>query len=245
MSVAERKVPDLLTGLGGFSWEKVIAVVGALGSGKSEWLLNLANAFLDREETVTVADVDIINPYFCIREVSALLKKMGLSVILPFKGTQWSDLPSISPEVDRAFDGPGRLLIDIGGDPRGAMALTQFAPRMEQAGYNLLAIVNAYRPQTSTVEGIEAMIRSIERVSGLKVSAVISNSHMMSETTLDDVLQGYETALAAAEKMGLPILFVGVPENAMEEAERRFEGRKVNLWPVSRYILLPWERGGM
>ncbi|MFA0888842.1 MAG: hypothetical protein ACC613_07090 [Synergistales bacterium] len=228
-----------------FPWQKVVAVVGALGSGKSEWLLNLANAFLANEENVTVADVDIINPYFCIREISVLLKRMGLSVILPFRGTQWSDLPSISPEVDRAFDAPGRLLIDIGGDPRGAMALTQFAPRMEQTGYSLVAIVNAFRPQTSTVEGIEAMIRSIERVSGLQVSAIISNSHYMSDTTVDDVLEGYGTAREAAAKMNLPIIFVGVPEGAMEEAERRFKGEKVSLWPVSRYILLPWERGGM
>ena len=228
-----------------FRWEKVIAVVGALGSGKSEWLLNLATAFLDREEKVTVADVDIINPYFCIREVSTLLERMGLSVILPFKGTRWSDLPSISPEVDRAFDAPGRLLIDIGGDPRGAMALTQFAPRMEQAGYSLVAIVNAFRPQTSTSEGIEAMIRSIESVSGLKVSAIISNAHFMAETTVEDVYSGYRTACEAALRMNLPVAFVGVPEDAMEEAKLRFRGENVPLWPVSRYILLPWERGGM
>jgi len=228
-----------------FPWKKIVAVVGALGSGKSEWLLNLATAFLERGEAVTVADVDIINPYFCIREVSTLLERMGLSVILPFKGTRWSDLPSISPEVDRAFDAPGRLLIDIGGDPRGAMALTQFAPRMEQAGYSLVAIVNAFRPQTSTVAGIEGMVRSIERVSGLKVSAVISNAHFMAETTVDDVYAGYRTAKEAALKMHLPVIFVGVPEGAMEEAELRFRGEKVCLWPVSRYILLPWERGGM
>jgi energy-coupling factor transporter ATP-binding protein EcfA2 len=244
MSVKSEKL-GLSRDIEGFKWQKVVAVVGALGSGKSEWLLNLANAFLAHDENVTVADVDIINPYFCIREVSALLKKMGLSVILPFRGTQWSDLPSISPEVDRAFDAPGKLLIDIGGDPRGAMALTQFAPRMEQAGYSLVAVVNAFRPQTSTVEGIEAMIRSIERVSGLQVSAIISNSHYMSETTVDDVVEGYGIARTAAEKMDLPVIFVGVPESAMDEAERRFEGERVSLWPVSRYILLPWERGGM
>jgi energy-coupling factor transporter ATP-binding protein EcfA2 len=240
----EKGITGLSKDLDTFPKEKVVAVVGALGSGKSEWLLNLATAMLEREEKVTVADVDIINPYFCIREVSTLLERMGLSVILPFKGTRWSDLPSISPEVDRAFDTPGRLLIDIGGDPRGAMALTQFAPRMEQAGYSLLAIVNAFRPQTSSVEGIEAMIRSIERVSGLTVSAIISNAHFMAETTVEDVYSGYRTAREAALKMNLPVAFVGVPEDAMEEAELRFKGEDVRLWPVSRYILLPWERGG-
>jgi len=227
-----------------FGWEKTIAVVGALGSGKSEWLLNLAEAFREREEDVTVADVDIINPYFCIREVSTLLERMGLKVVLPFSGTRWSDIPSISPEVDRAFGKPGRLLIDIGGDPRGAMALTQFAPRMQKTGYNLIAVVNAFRPQTSTLEGIEAMIRSIERVSGLEVSGIISNSHYMAETTVEDVYSGYRTALEAARRMDLPVLFAGVPRDAMEEAALRFTGEDVTLWPVSRYILLPWERGG-
>jgi hypothetical protein len=237
--------PGLSKDLDRFKWEKAVAVVGALGSGKSEWLLNLATAFLERQEPVTVADVDIINPYFCIREVSALLERMGLSVILPFKGTRWSDLPSITPEVDRAFDAPGRLLLDIGGDPRGAMALTQFAPRLEQSGYNLIAIVNAFRPQTSTLDGIEAMIRSIERVSGLKVSGIISNAHFMEKTTVEDVFNGFEIAREAAAKMDLPVIFVGVPKDSMQEAELRFEGVDVPLWPVSRYILLPWERGGM
>ena len=61
---------------------------------------------------------------------------------------------------------------------------------------------------------------------------------------MEDVYSGYRTALEAALRMELPVLFAGVPRDAMEEAELRFTGEDVTLWPVSRYILLPWERGG-
>ena len=58
-----------------YQWGKVIAVTGRLGSGKTEFLLNLASAFKTIDEDVTVVDVDITNPYFCVREIAAKLQK--------------------------------------------------------------------------------------------------------------------------------------------------------------------------
>ena len=62
-----------------YEWPKAIAVTGALGSGKTEWVLNLALGLKTTEEKVTIADADIINPYFCIRQVVTALEKKGFT----------------------------------------------------------------------------------------------------------------------------------------------------------------------
>ena len=58
-----------------YEWPKAVAVTGALGSGKTEWVLNMALALLEAGEKVTIADISIINQYFCIRQVSDVLEK--------------------------------------------------------------------------------------------------------------------------------------------------------------------------
>ena len=101
-------------------WPKALAVTGALGSGKTEWVLNMALGFRDCGEEVTVADVDIINPYFCVRQVADSLREEGFRILTPPESTRWSDMPVIAPAVAWAVKSPGgRLLIDVGGDAAG------------------------------------------------------------------------------------------------------------------------------
>jgi len=98
-------------------WPRVIAVTGALGSGKTEWVLNLALGFASLREKVTIADIDIINPYFCIRQVAEKLEKKGFRIITTPENAKWSDMSVVSPKVSRALaEDDGRLLLDIGGD---------------------------------------------------------------------------------------------------------------------------------
>jgi len=67
------------------NWGKIIAVTGRLGSGKTEFLLSLASAFKAQGERVTIVDVDITNPYFCVREIASTFKMMGMR-LLPLRG---------------------------------------------------------------------------------------------------------------------------------------------------------------
>ncbi len=142
---------DLLSRMALVSWHKTVAVSGALGSGKSEWVLNLAQGFRQRgDRPVTIADIDITNPYFCVREIADTLVQDGFRVVTALGEARWGDSPALSAEVKRSLAGDGRVLLDVGGDPRGAMALTQLAPEIRETGYDLILVVNAYRPQTRT-----------------------------------------------------------------------------------------------
>ena len=118
-----------------YEWPKAVAVTGALGSGKTEWVLNLALGLKMVEEKVTIADADIINPYFCIRQVVTALENKGFTVLTAPGQAKWADMPVVSAEVDWALSSPGKLMLDIGGDAEGALALKQFQKRIIQAGY--------------------------------------------------------------------------------------------------------------
>jgi hypothetical protein len=229
-------------------WPKVVAVTGALGSGKTEWVLNLALGFSGLGEKVTIADIDIINPYFCIRQVSEKLERRGFRIITTPENARWSDMSVVSPVVTRALaEDDGRLLLDIGGDAEGALALKQFEPDIRKAGYLLILVVNTFRPQTSTVEAIEKMLRKMEGICGLSVGALVSNSHLMDETSAEDYVRGLETVCAAGKKLGLPVLYAGVHPDLRSETAGVLKSREISvpLWPLSRYMMLPWEDGAM
>lgn len=228
-------------------WPKIVAVTGALGSGKTEWVLNLALGFHSLGEQVTIADIDIINPYFCIRQVTEQLAKKGFTVITAPESAKWSDMSIVSPQITRALGRDGRLLMDIGGDAEGALALKQFEPDIRREGYLLILVVNAFRPQTSTIDGIASMLRKMEGICSLSVGGLVSNSHLMDETTAEDCVRGLKSVYDAGVALGLPVLYGGVTANLLTEAEaiRTREGVPVPLWPLSRYMMLPWEEGAM
>ncbi len=231
--------------MGRYRWPKAVAVTGALGSGKTEWVLNLALGLKTMGEQVTIADADIINPYFCIRQVVNSLEEKGFKVLTAPGQAKWADMPVVSAEVDWALSSPGRLMLDIGGDAEGALALKQFQNRIVQAGYLLILVVNAYRPQTMSVEKIDLMRRRMEEICGLKVGALVSNSHLMHETTPETVRDGYMLVRDAAERMGLPLLYAGAPPAIYDETAELMKDEPVPVWPLSRYMLLPWEPGAV
>jgi hypothetical protein len=227
-----------------YNWTRTIAVTGALGSGKSEWVLNLAMGLKQCGHSVTIADVDIINPYFCIRQVVEQLEDEGFNILLPPADGKWSDMSLISPKIAAALsDDSRKLLLDVGGDASGVLALKQFEPEIRKSSYLLILVVNAFRPLTSTPEKIEVMARRMEDICNLKVGAIVCNSHLMSETSPDDVINGIRIAEKAAEILSLPMIYATATEVLHSEVIKRLSniGSEVLLWPLRRYLKLPWE----
>ena len=167
-----------------YDWPRVVAVTGALGSGKTEFVPNLARGLKEAGERVTIADADIINPYFCIRQVSDQLEREGFTVLNPPEAAKWSDMSVLNPSIARAIvDEGARLILDIGGDAVGVRALTQFAQDLIRAGYRLLLVVNAFRPATGSPEAIARMRIKMESLCGLEVGGLIVNCHLMEART--------------------------------------------------------------
>lgn len=227
-------------------WPKAVAVTGALGSGKTEWVLNMALGFRGCGEEVTVADVDIINPYFCVRQVADTLRKEGFRILTPPESTRWSDMPIITPEVSWALKAPGgRLLIDVGGDAAGGRALKQFSALMREAGFLLVLVVNPFRPSTRDTEGVLELVKGIERISELEVGALVANPHLMDQTTAEELLWGYRQVCAAGEALDLEVLYGTVTPGLASQIETLQRDSPVELWPLVRRMMLPWEEGYM
>ncbi|EEX47564.1 MULTISPECIES: hypothetical protein [Jonquetella] len=234
--------------MGMYEWPKSVAVTGALGSGKTEWVLNLSAGFRALGDDVTVADADIINPYFCIRQVTEALEAEGFQVLTAPGQAKWSDMPVVTSEVDRVLSAPGkRVLLDIGGDAEGALALKQYQLRLRQAGFLLILVVNSFRPQTSTLDSIRVMKSRMEAIGSLEVGALVSNSHVMTETTPEDVYSGWQLVEEASQAFGLPLLYCSTRPSIHEETVKLFQkkGVKTPLWQLSRHMLLPWEPGAI
>ena len=124
------------------------------------------------------------------------------------------------------------------------MALKQFEPLIHEWGYELILVVNTFRPKTSTPDGIFDMATRMEALSDLKVSALISNSHLMEDTAPDEIAQGLGTVVLAGKNMNLPVLYATVMPKFCASVKKLVDG-KVPLWPMTRFMKRPWEGSEM
>lgn len=83
-----------------------------------------------------------------------------------------------------------RVVVDLGGDETGARAIGRFRNKVPDEEYDLLFVVNPYRPFTSTAQEVEAIARQIEVSSRLRITALVSNPHLLTETSVSDIITG-------------------------------------------------------
>lgn len=92
-----------------FPLEPVVVVTGHYGVGKTNFSLNLAMDAAAAGYRVTLADMDVVNPYFRSNEYRDLLEAAGVRLIAPVFGHVGTslDVPSVTGRAGR--DGGGGL----------------------------------------------------------------------------------------------------------------------------------------
>lgn len=194
--------------------KRVTIFSGHYGSGKTNIAVNYAFWLKNKGQSVSIADIDIVNPYFRTRDSAKELEKAGIELVaLPFANSN-VDLPSLPSEVYGLVQRRDKcVVIDLGGDERGALALGRFTPYIrEENSYDMFFVVNFFRPLTTTVdEAIEAL-NEIENAAGLKFTGIVNNSNIGSETTKEDILKTLERAEELSKKTGLPLVMTTVNE---------------------------------
>ena len=98
-------------------------------------------------------------------------------------------------------------ILDVGGDDSGATALAGFSSRISAAGYQMLYVINMYRPMVADPKDAVELMRDIEYNSRLKCTAIVNNSNLGVETTLETVRDSFEYANEVSRLSGLPIAF--------------------------------------
>ena len=183
----------------------LIIVIGAYGSGKSEYSINLAKQI--KKETnskVSLADLDVVNPYFRSRDAIETLKKDDIEVIAPETLFKHADLPMISPRVKGAInDASKSVILDVGGDPTGCKALGSFEDDIKKRGYEMILVVNTKRPSTMSVSEIVDMKNLLENISRLNITEIVCNTNLMEYTDVELISEGISIVREVAEKENL------------------------------------------
>ena len=167
--------------------KRITLFCGHYGSGKTNIAVNYALKLKADGLDVALADLDIVNPYFRSKDSTAELEKAGVRVIaLPFANSS-VDLPALPSQAYSLVQNHSvYAVLDIGGDDRGAYALGRFVPYiLEENDYEMVYVVNFFRPLTQTVDQAIEVMGEIESACGLKFSAVINNSNLGAESTAE------------------------------------------------------------
>ena len=78
---------------------RISIITGHYGTGKTEFSVNLALAMAAEGETVMLADLDIVNPYFRSRERKPMLEAAGVRLISSSQACSDADVPSLPAEL--------------------------------------------------------------------------------------------------------------------------------------------------
>ncbi len=209
--------------------KRVTIFSGHYGSGKTNLAVNYALMLRQMDYKVSIADLDIVNPYFRTKDSEELFAKNDIELVsLPFANTS-VDLPSLPSAAYGLFDRKDRqVIIDLGGDDRGALALGRFIPRLkEDNDYEMIFTVNFYRPLTTTVEEAYEVFKEIEYAAKLKFTKIVNNSNLGEETTADDVIRTVEMTENLAKLTNTEVMYTAVKESIADEVSKVIGDNKV------------------
>ena len=195
--------------------KKITIVTGHYGSGKTNFSANLAVKLAAQNNKVTVADLDIVNPYFRSADFVELFDSHNVILAAPMYANSNLDIPAISFDIELIAKEDGYLVVDVGGDDSGAMALGRYSKGFAgfQDKVDMLYVVNMYRYLTRTPEEALEYLRDIEAASRMKHTAIVNNSNLGEENTPQRVLDSIEYANKISQLTGLPIAYTCVPLN--------------------------------
>ena len=205
--------------------KRVTLLAGHYGSGKTNIAVNMAMTQKKAGFNVALADLDIVNPYYRSKDSEDDLKAMGIELICsPFANSN-VDVPALPQELYRIVDETQtNMVVDIGGDDRGAYALGRFAQRLkDENDYEMILVINKYRPLTVDEKDAIEIMHEIEEAGHLRFTAIVNNSNLGKETTAEDVLDSVPYAENMAKETGLPLLLTTVREDLLPELEGKIE----------------------
>ena len=209
--------------------KRITILCGHYGTGKTNVAVNLALA-LAKEQPVTVADLDIVNPYFRTLDSADAFETAGIRLICSKFANSNVDIPSLPSDLYAITDDKSRrVVVDVGGDDSGAMVLGRLAPAITaEDSYEMLLVVNRYRPMTPDIPSTVEVLREIEAASHLHFSGIVNNSNLGEETTADTVLASMDYAADLSAATGLPLVATTVKAELYEELKERIS----HLFPL-------------
>ena len=214
-----------------FSKKRITILCGHYGTGKTNVAVNAALAMAKEGHPVTVADLDIVNPYFRTLDSAAAFAAAGIRLICSKFANSNVDIPSLPPDLYAITDDKSRrVVVDVGGDDSGAFVLGRLAPAITaEDDYDMLLVVNRYRPLTPDIPSTVEVMGEIEAASHLHFTGIVNNSNLGEETTPDVVLDAVAYAQELAAATGLPLVATTVADHLYSD----LKGQISDLFPLT------------
>lgn len=212
-------------------FKRITLLCGHYGSGKTNVAVNLALELRHRYDRVAVADLDIVNPYFRSKDSRGQFEDAGIRLICSEYANTNVDIPALPQDMYAVTDDKDlRVVIDVGGDDRGALALGRISGQiLAENDYEMFAVINSSRPLTRTAEDTVEVLREIEAAGGIPFTGLINNTNLGRETTEDVVLNSVFYAETVSKQMGIPLVMTTVSAELFPQLQGKLE----NLFPLN------------
>lgn len=210
--------------------KRITLLCGHYGSGKTNIAVNMAFKLKNKYEKVAIADLDIVNPYFRTKDSAKDFEEKGIRLICSDYAGSNVDIPALPADMYALTDDKTlKAVIDVGGDDRGALALGRIASKiLEENDYEMLLVVNRFRPLTCDAASTVEVMREIESAAGIRFTGIVNNSNLGEETTAQDILDSLSYADKVSAACGLPVFLTTVNEKLYNS----LEGKVDNLFPL-------------
>ncbi len=199
--------------------KRITLFAGHYGSGKTCIAVSYAKLVKKSGFDTAIVDLDIVNPYFRTKDSEKELKEAEIDIIASEYANTNLDAPALPKEIYSVISDKNlHLVIDVGGDDRGAVALGRYADDIKSENdYEMLFVANCYRPLTRIAEDALEVMREIEVASKLKFTGIVNNSNIGKLTTGEDVRNSTEFINKLAEISGLPVVMTTATGTVFEE----------------------------
>jgi hypothetical protein len=211
----------------------VEAFVGEYASGKSEVAVNRALELSRRNRAVTLVDLDLVEPCYTLRPIKNELIALGIDV-LAWETRETLGLGEagniIKADSRWALRRTGDIILDVGYGVDGSRTLNLLEGSADDKDLKVVAVINASRPMTGSLEQIVEYVGQLGRVDML-----INNTHLGDETLAEIVQEGAILVTEAARILGIPVLATAATkEIAAVIGSEDIKGNRV--WPLERYM---------
>lgn len=211
---------------------------GAYASGKSETSINRARQFAEAGKSVTLVDLDTVEPAYTLRPIAGDLEKMGIRVITQPDNFGLGEAASyVTAAQTNCLAQEGDMIIDVGYGAGGLDILDILNNIDKETNLKIYLVVNTSKFETSTVENIIEYVtfaEGLEKREWKKFSGMISNTHFGDETTSEDIIRGYKKLKEASAKLNIPIRAIGVDEKLAKDFKETYDG--VDVWVYKRMM---------
>lgn len=140
-----------------------------------------------------------------------MVEQKEIRLVSPNYACSGIETLSLPAEVASAFVLDwGTVIFDVGGDDVGATALGRYHQDfvdLEEGALEVLNVVNIRRPLSGTVEKLVKLQEGMELHSRLKITGMINNTNLATETTVEELRDGYEMLREVSDRTGIPVAY--------------------------------------